>query len=205
MPELSSLSILSDILRAAKARGLSQKTLAGRAGISEESLSRMKKRGSTRVDILSRLASAVGISIVSVSAGTAAALRPPVVGDSTAPLASVVELRPLHPPSTIDETPPRSRAPRSFRERHPELAWSNSKASDEVYIRGALLEPRFHTLLDAAKTFGLAQLDREWALLAAEASPQARRAAVTTERTLRNLHNGYEQAARANAHGVGKT
>ena len=37
----------------------------------------------------------------------------------------------------------------TFSQRHPELVWSNSKAGEEVYLRAALLKPRYHTILDA--------------------------------------------------------
>jgi len=56
-------SIISRIVEVAHAKGFTQKTLAARAGITEETLSRMKKRGSGNLGLVSKLARAVGLRL----------------------------------------------------------------------------------------------------------------------------------------------
>lgn len=82
----------------------------------------------------------------------------------------------------------------TFAERHRTLVWSNSRAGDEVVLRAALLKPRFHTILDACKTFGLQVVRAEWDLLAAENTQEARRARPGVERMLRNIELGFRDA-----------
>jgi transcriptional regulator with XRE-family HTH domain len=52
--------LIEGIIAAAQAKGLSQKALAARSGVPEETLSRMKKRGSGNLALVARLASAAG-------------------------------------------------------------------------------------------------------------------------------------------------
>ena len=82
----------------------------------------------------------------------------------------------------------------TFSQRHPELVWSNSKAGEEVYLRAALLKPRYHTILDACVGFGLERVRAEWAALAAEDTLEARRAAPAVTRMLRNIELGFTDA-----------
>lgn len=56
-------TILTRIIDAAHQNGLTQKVLAQRANIAEETLSRAKKRGAIQSDTLERLAAVAGISI----------------------------------------------------------------------------------------------------------------------------------------------
>ncbi len=55
--------LLSQILEMAKRKGLRQKDLAERAGISAESLSRAKKAGDMHLSSLQKLASIVGLKL----------------------------------------------------------------------------------------------------------------------------------------------
>ena len=55
--------------------------------------------------------------------------------------------------------------------RHPGLIWFNPGAGEAVWIRRALLQPRFGRLLDIALRFGLDRLRREWNELEADATP----------------------------------
>ncbi len=69
-------TIIAQIVETAHAKGLTQKTLAARAGITEETLSRMKKRGSGNLELVSNLASAVGLRLELVdSIGAARRIR----------------------------------------------------------------------------------------------------------------------------------
>ena len=58
--------LLDEILRAAKAQGLNQQTLARRAGLSAGTLSRMKSQDDASVASLNRLAAAVGLRLTLV-------------------------------------------------------------------------------------------------------------------------------------------
>lgn len=91
-----------------------------------------------------------------------------------------------------DDTPSGSTV--AFRTRHRSLVWSNPNASDATFIRHALLQPRFTVLLDGAVTFGMDVLNPEWNILLADDGEEVRRATPVTQRMLKNIQNGYEQA-----------
>ena len=59
-------AILAQILEVAKSRGIEQRVLAERAGITAETLSRMKKRKSGDFAILDRLAQVLGFRLALV-------------------------------------------------------------------------------------------------------------------------------------------
>ena len=85
-----------------------------------------------------------------------------------------------------------------FWDRHPGLVWSNPNASDTIFIRAALVRPRFDTLVDFAQEFGLERLRAEWKVLETEGTPEARRATPIVERILRNIEKGFALAAQRN-------
>ena len=87
---------------------------------------------------------------------------------------------------------------RAFWLRHPGLVWSNPEADDSAFICAALLRPRFSRLLDIAAEFGVERLQREWALLQAEETPEARRAEAAVERILSHIEKGFSLAAAQN-------
>ena len=82
----------------------------------------------------------------------------------------------------------------SFQARHPGLVWSNSRASEAVLVRAALLRPRFHTILDACIEFGLDCVQREWEVLQRESGAEARRVEAETARILRHIAEGFADA-----------
>ena len=71
-------------------------------------------------------------------------------------------------------------------------------APDEVWLRAALLHPRFEWLLAAALETGLPALFREWAALEIEGTEEARRAAPITRRILEHLEEGARRASARN-------
>lgn len=78
----------------------------------------------------------------------------------------------------------------NLNKRHPGLIWSNAKAPKEIYIRKALLNPRFSQLLKLAQKFGLDTLRREWQVLNAQSPSESKdvhRAAPEVTRILRNM------------------
>lgn len=156
-------TLISQIIRIAHDRGVNQKTLALRAGVPEETLSRAKKRGSARLGVVEALARAAGVKVGVVS-GTATPLAPTQLTD------------------------------KSFRSQHHWLAWSNPNASNDILLRRALVNPEFRTLLAAALEFGVDMVVREWQSLKAEGEAEVLRAMPVTERILRNICNGYQQA-----------
>ena len=80
-----------------------------------------------------------------------------------------------------------------FWQKHPGLVWSNPTADDSVYIRAALLRPRFSRLLEIALEFGLERLYAEWKALTG--LPEAISAAKPVERILRHIEEGFRLAA----------
>jgi len=85
---------------------------------------------------------------------------------------------------------------KTLREKYPGLVWSNPEASEEIYIRQALLNPRFTQLFSMAEDFGVNALKREWALLKADPESyfEVQRAAPEVERILQNMEKGIALA-----------
>ncbi len=160
-------TLIDQIISAAHDRGLDQTALAARAGVPKETLSRAKKRGSAGLDIVQALARAAGVNLGIVPAA----------------------------PSFRSAPSSRSAPAATFRERHRVLAWSNPGASPAVLLRRALVAPEFSTLLDAALEFGVDEVNQEWERLKSSGDPEAKRAAPITDRILRNIRHGYQQAA----------
>lgn len=77
---------------------------------------------------------------------------------------------------------------------HAATLWSNPDASPTALIRAALVRPTFERLLVLAKAHGLEAVQKEWQILVAEDSIEARRAAVSVERILRHLEQGSHAA-----------
>lgn len=172
------MHLLATILEEAAAKGISQKSLAAGACIAGESLSRMKGKAAVRSDTLEQLAQGVGLRLALL------------------PLEEKGRPRVLKTPlAAAPDRPGAAGGKAGFREKYRALVWSNPQASAEVFVRQALLKPDFSVLLDAATEFGLGFVDRQWALLQAEGSQEAVRAAPATQRMLRNMHHGHEQAA----------
>jgi transcriptional regulator with XRE-family HTH domain len=158
------VSVVSDILAAAQAKKMGQRDLAAKAGLSAEGLSRLKKRGSARLNVIENLARAAGVRLSVVAEDT---LRAPAS------------------PPAVQTT---------FRQKYRHLIWSDSKAPDILFVRRALLQPNFPMLLDATVEFGLPTIEREWDALEAEGTQEARLAAPITARILRHIRHGYEQS-----------
>lgn len=62
--ETVNMPLLDQIFAFAKAQGITQKELAGKAGIPQESLSRLKGRNSVKAKTLELLADAIGLELV---------------------------------------------------------------------------------------------------------------------------------------------
>jgi transcriptional regulator with XRE-family HTH domain len=78
----------------------------------------------------------------------------------------------------------------NLNKRHPGLVWSNSKAPKEIYLRKALLNPRFGQLLELAREFGLDALKHEWSVLSTQSPAvpdEVEGAAPEVTRILRNM------------------
>lgn len=76
--------------------------------------------------------------------------------------------------------------------------WSNRNASDQVYIRAALLKPRFDELLDIALEFGLDRVRQEWEELRLDDTHVVHRARPLVDRILGNIGKGFEIASTRN-------
>ena len=167
-------ALINTIIKQAAAKGISQKALAARAGVPQETLSRMKRRPSVRAGALERLALGAGLRLALVTDVDLApsAVQPRMASHLNSAVAS----------------------PLPFTQKYRQLVWSNPGAPAEVFVRQALLKPDFSVLLDAATEYGLDFVDAQWAVLMAEGGKEAVRARSATERTLRNIRGGYEQA-----------
>ncbi len=95
---------------------------------------------------------------------------------------------------------PMAGAANPFWRRHPGLVWSNPNADDAVFIRAALIRPRFARLLDIALEFGLDRLRHEWEYLQGDPTPirEVERARRPVERILTHIEEGFALAARGN-------
>jgi len=82
-----------------------------------------------------------------------------------------------------------------FWQKHRGLVWSNPSADDSVWIRAALMHPRFDRVLDIAVEFGLERLREEWRILEEEGTENAQRARRSVERMLANIEKGFARAA----------
>ena len=159
-------NLVAQIVETARTMGLNQKALAARGGISEETLCRMKKRGSGNVALVARLAEAAGVRLGLVGASSAV---------PRARSASAGSFRDKYGGGLI---------------------WSNKNAPDDVLVRRALVRPGFQMLLDAAVEFGPDMLSAEWERLKAEGEPEVVKVRATTERILGHIRDGYRQATR---------
>jgi len=85
-----------------------------------------------------------------------------------------------------------------FWQKHPGLVWSNPDAADSVYIRAALLRPRFGRLLEIALEFGFERVRAEWAELMDDPRCQTERVRNSVERILNNIEKGFALAPARN-------
>ncbi|QDQ25495.1 hypothetical protein FNU76_03500 [Chitinimonas arctica] len=158
------MPLLDLLIEECHRQGKSERALALAAGLSPETLSRQKSTGATKVRDLEKLLAALDVQLVLSADGVP-------VGGST-----------------------RARDKKTFRDKYPTLVWYKSTAEPAVLIRAALVQPKFQMLLDAAVYFGLDAVEKEWAALIAGDDEEAKRAAHITDRLLRNIRLGYEQA-----------
>ena len=91
--------------------------------------------------------------------------------------------------------PPIPLAPDPFWKGLPGIVWSKPAAEDAVWIRAALLQPRFENLLKIAREFGLAGLRQEWQVLSDSAAtePDFMQAASVVIHMLTNIEIGFQQ------------
>lgn len=97
-----------------------------------------------------------------------------------------------NPPAAV---PSSAVTPQEFASKYGSLVWSRKDAPPEVILRTALLQPRFHTLLDACCTFGLETVAAQWRELALEPSCEVKRAEPLVKRMLQNIEEGFRHAA----------
>lgn len=164
--ETTNMSIIDDLIHAAKQRGVSQKELALRAGIPAESISRAKRSGVANLRTLKAMAEAVDVQI-GIVASQARPSNAAAHGGRTMPV---------------------------FAQRHKSLVWSNANASIDTLLRAALVKPQFDQLLEAATEFGIDRLNALWRGLQKRPDAATLRAAPITNRILKHIQDGYQQA-----------
>ncbi|MDI1260509.1 hypothetical protein [Aquabacterium sp.] len=163
-------SLLTQVIEAARAAQLDQGHLAQAAGVAPETISRAKKRGTIDLSTLQALAQAAGLTL-SLSSG--------VTPDPAGPMAPMA---PIRRSSLAD--PSRG------------LAWSNAAISDEALVRNALKKGSFNLVLEAVLEHGLPFVQRQWALMRADADVGlSSRALVDISRKLTNIERGLSHAA----------
>lgn len=164
------MSIISEIIQAAKQQGISQKALASLSGLAAESISRAKRSDAASLRTVHALARAANVRIgivVIENHGLAAATATAADGKLSA---------------------------QQFAQRHKSLVWSNPNASLETLLRAALVKPQFDRLLEAATEVGIEKLNTLWRALQARPEPEVLRAAPITNRMLKHIQDGYQQA-----------
>jgi hypothetical protein len=83
----------------------------------------------------------------------------------------------------------------AFQQRHPGLVWSNPRAGEVAWIRAALMQPRFPTLLDACLEFGLERVREEWAVLKRDPDDgEVAAIAPEVDRMLKHITEGFADA-----------
>lgn len=156
--------LLHQVLAAAEARGLGQARLAQQSGLKAETISRAKKRDDIELGTLSRLAAAVGLQVV---------------------------LQPLPMTLAAVRTPPAPRA--ALSDRRFGLAWSNPRADEGVLLRNALVQGRFHAILESAARDGLPFVRAELHALRSS-GVMDEPAHLRAERLLASIERGFAQA-----------
>lgn len=161
------LTLLTQVLDAARAAGLDQAKLAHAAGVAPETISRAKKRGTIDLRTLQPLARAAGLALT-------------------------LSGRPAPTPSSEVAVPKRS----SLADPSRGLAWSNPGMSHEALVRNALLKGSYHLVLEAVLEHGLPFVRQQWALMMADADVgMSARARADVSRKLLNIERGLSHAA----------
>lgn len=160
-------SLLSQVIEAARAVHLDQARLAQAAGVAPETISRAKKRGTIDLSTLQALAQAAGLTLT--------------LSGPAAPA-----------PAVLKEPARRS----SLADPSHGLAWSNAAISDEALVRNALKKGSFNLVLEAVLEHGLLFVQRQWALMRADADVGlSARALADISRKLANIERGLRHAA----------
>ena len=160
-----SAQLLQQVFTAADARGLDQAQLATKAGLKPEMLSRAKTRADMELSTIERLAAAVGLQVV---------------------------LWPLeeHASSLVQPTLTRSPAPLSARRFG--LAASNPNAREDVLLRNALLQGRFHAILEAAAQDGVPFVRQQLTQLREQGELDETESA-NLERMVKSIERGFAE------------
>lgn len=167
------MSIINEIINAAKQQGVSQKALASLSGLPAESISRAKRSDAASLHTLHALARAANVQIGIVA----------------------IKNYQLMPSAASASSPASSKLyPQGFAQRHKSLVWSNPNASLDTLLRAALVAPQFDRLLDAATEVGIKKLNTLWRALQVNAELEVLRAAPITNRMLKHIQDGYQQA-----------
>ena len=161
------LTLLAQVLDAAREAGLDQAKLARTAGVAPETISRAKRRGTIDLRTLQPLAHAVGLTLT--LSGRPAPTSSP--DGSTARRSSLAD-------------PSRG------------LAWSNAAMSHEALVRNALLKGSYDLVLESVLEHGLSFVQNQWDLMTADADiGMSARARADVSRKLLNIERGLSHAA----------
>jgi transcriptional regulator with XRE-family HTH domain len=175
-PVTHTTEILMKALERAKKLGLDQRQLAARAGLSPETLSRAKKRGTMDSSSLERILGCVGFELALTPSG--------------------------HPHEAqgakdagADHTGLISGIPTALRDPAWGLAWSNPDVQDEVLVRKALLTGGFTVILQSTLDFGLPNVMAQWEILRNSAEAPGPKTQELVCEILGNIEQGFSHAA----------
>jgi hypothetical protein len=166
----TALTLLTQILDVARSRGLDQAKLAHAAGITAETVSRAKSRGTIDLATLDSLARAAGVNLVVKAPAT----------------------------SAFDSASGGARRTSALSDPKWGLAWSNRDAPVVALVRNALLRGSFGAVLEAVVEQGLDAVRAQWADLVASSDPDERPSAPmrrAVDRMLVNIEKGLASAA----------
>lgn len=163
-------SLLEQIITTARSAGMDQLTLASRAGVAAETISRAKKRGTIDLTTLAALAQACGLNLALTPAS------PVMPGAEQIPATPVIKRSSLADPARG-------------------LAWSNPAMSNDALVRNALYRGSLDLVVEAVLEHGLVFVRQQWAfMLADQELPVSARLREDIDRKLANIERGLEQA-----------
>jgi hypothetical protein len=188
----SERTLIAQIVESAHTKGSNQKTLAARAGLTEETLSRMKKRGSGNITLVANLAKAAGMRLSLVespepsSPPSADALR----GKPTAKL-TVTESQNTNRPQPHDERKQTNAVGRKSTRLGLSFPydWSNPNISDDALIINVLERGIYKDICRVCAHFGVGTVEQLRVGL-----PAAIADSPSLGRVLQNVKKGFALA-----------
>lgn len=181
MTDANSLNVqlLQQVLRAAEALEINAASLAVKAGIKPETISRAKKRGDMHLGTMARLASVVGLELV------------------LQPIALLIE--PINTSATSFATANAATGRAALADPRFGLAGMNpNNAKEGVLLRIALIQGRYNCILESAAVDGVPFVMEQMKILRV-AGDINEEVEGKLERMIRSIEKGFAQAMSENS------